>query len=159
MQPVQGLDKIKTTVKLYISALIESFVKLKETDMPALNRVQLIGNLGKDPETRFTPTGKKVTSFSVAVSHRWRSAEGEPKERTDWFNIEAWGRQGEICQQYLSKGSLVYIEGRLQTDQYEHEGEKRYFTKVVVQRMQMLDRKPGEEELVAPPEGEEEFPF
>ncbi len=127
--------------------------------MPSLNRVQLIGNLGKDPETRYTPTGKKVTSFSVAVGRKWRSAEGEQKEATDWFNIEAWGRLGEISQSYLTKGKLVFIEGRLQTDQYEHEGEKRTFTKVVVQNLQILDRKQEEEDIVSDPVDEEEFPF
>ncbi|MDI6693520.1 MAG: single-stranded DNA-binding protein [Anaerolineales bacterium] len=127
--------------------------------MPSLNRVQLIGRLGRDPETRYTPKGAKVCQFSVAVDRRWRGAEGEAKERTDWFNVEAWGRLGEVCQEYLSKGRLVFIEGRLQTDQYEQGGEKRYFTKVVASTMQMLDRKPEEEEpLPAPPE-EEEFPF
>lgn len=123
--------------------------------MPALNRVQLIGNLGRDPETRFTTTGKKVTSFNVAVNRRWRTSEGEEKEATDWVNVEAWGRLGEVCQQYLSKGKLVFIEGRLQTDRYEVEGEPHYFTKVVASQMQMLDRRsedePPAEELVEPP--------
>ncbi len=127
--------------------------------MPALNRVQLIGYLGRDPETRFTPNGKKVCHFSMAVSQRWRSAEGEAKKATDWFNVEAWGRLGEVCQEYLGKGSLVYIEGRLRVDQYEKEGEKRYSTKVVALAMQMLDRKPEEEEPVSPPPEEEDFPF
>jgi single-strand DNA-binding protein len=113
--------------------------------MPALNRVQLIGNLGKDPQTRFTPNGSKVCSFSMAVNRRWRSKEGETKETTDWFNVEAWGRTGEICQDYLHKGSLVYIEGRLKTDRYEHEEETRYITKVVVQQVQLLDRRTEEE--------------
>ena len=120
--------------------------------MPALNRVQLIGNLGRDPETRFTPKGSKICSFSVAVNRRWKSAEGEELERTDWFNIDAWGKLGEICQQYLKKGSLVYLEGRLQTDRVEHEGEVRYYTKVILSGMQMLDRKAGEEA-----EADEEF--
>jgi len=127
--------------------------------MPALNRVQLIGRLGKDPETRFTPTGKKVCHFSMAVDRRWRTAEGETKKATDWFNVEAWGRLGEVCQEYLGKGSLIYIEGRLQINQYEKEGEKRYATKVVALAMQMLDRKPEEEEPISPPPEEEEFPF
>ena len=113
--------------------------------MPTLNRVQLIGYLGKDPESRFTPTGKKVTHFSVAISNRWKSSEGESKEYTDWVNVEAWGRLGEICQEYLKKGSLVYLEGRLRTDRIESEGNTRYFTKVVALAMQMLDRKPNEE--------------
>ncbi|HJW89873.1 MAG TPA: single-stranded DNA-binding protein [Anaerolineales bacterium] len=117
--------------------------------MPALNRVQLIGRLGRDPETRFTSTGKKVSTFSVAVDRRWKSGEGELKETTDWFNVEAWGRLGEICQQYLGKGRLIYVEGRLQTDRYEHEGEARYYTKVIAKQMQMLDHRPEEEEVVA----------
>ena len=128
--------------------------------MPALNRVQLIGNLGRDPETRFTPTGKKVCQFSVAVSRHWKSAEGETKEATDWFNVEAWGRLGEICQEYLNKGSLVFVEGRLKTDVVGEGDDRKYFTKVVARAMQMLDRKSGEEEPVVPPVAEdEEFPF
>lgn len=114
--------------------------------MPSLNRVQLIGHLGKDPESRFTPTGKNVAHFSLAVSQRWKSAEGENKEATEWVNMEAWGRLGEICQKYLHKGSLVFLEGRLKTDKYEDKGgETKYYTKVVALSMQMLDRKPGEE--------------
>lgn len=113
--------------------------------MPALNRVQIIGHLGKDPETRFTPTGKKVAQLRVAVTERWRNSEGELKEATEWFNVEAWGRLGEICQDYLNKGSLVYLEGRLHTDRYEQEGETRYFTKVTANHMQMLSRRVEEE--------------
>jgi single-strand DNA-binding protein len=114
--------------------------------MPALNRVQLIGRLGKDPESRATATGKKVTQFSLAGSDRWKSAEGETKEHTEWVNIEAWGRLGEICQKYLRKGKLVFLEGRLRTDKFDDKsGETKYFTKVVALSMQMLDRKPEEE--------------
>jgi single-strand DNA-binding protein len=114
--------------------------------MPALNRVQLIGRLGKDPESRFTPNGKKVAHFSLAVSNRWKSAEGESKESTEWVNIEAWGRLGEICAQYLHKGSLIFLEGRLKTDKYEDKGgETKYYTKVVALSMQMLDHKPEDE--------------
>ena len=116
--------------------------------MPALNRVQLIGYLGKDPESKFTPTGRKVTQFSVAISNRWRNKEGEPKEFTEWVNIEAWGRLGEVCNEYLKKGSLVFVEGRLKTDKFEDKGENRYFTKVVALSMQMLDRKPSEEPVM-----------
>ena len=119
--------------------------------MPALNKIQLIGRLGKDPETRFTPKGTKICHFSLAVDRRWKTSAGEPKETTDWFNIEVWGKLGEFCQSYLGKGRLVYLEGRLQTDRYEHEGETRYFTKVVARQMQILDHKPEEE-----PEVEEE---
>ena len=113
--------------------------------MPALNRVQLIGRLGKDPESKFTPTGKKVVHFSIAISNRWKNKEGQSQEYTEWVNVEAWGRLGEVCQEYLKKGSLVYVEGRLKTDKYESEGENKYYTKVVALAMQMLDRKPAEE--------------
>lgn len=128
--------------------------------MPGLNRVQLIGYLGKDPESRYTPNGKKVCHFSVAVSRRWKAADGSNKEATDWFNVEAWGKLGEICQQYLAKGRLAFIEGRLQTDRYEHEGEVRYFTKVIADQMQILDRRSVENESEPPLEiGEEPPPY
>ena len=116
--------------------------------MPALNRVQLIGRLGKDPEGRFTPTGKQVTHFSLAVSNRWKSKEGDTKEYTEWVNIEAWGRLGEVCQEYLKKGSLIYLEGRLKTDKYEEDGESRFYTKVVALAIQFLDKKPTEEPMM-----------
>ena len=116
--------------------------------MPTLNRVQLIGRLGKDPESRYTPTGKQVTTFSVAVSNRWKS-HGETKENTEWINVEAWGRLGEVCQEYLKKGSLVYLEGRLKTDRYEDKGEQKYYTKVVALMMQMLDKKPSDEPIMS----------
>jgi single-strand DNA-binding protein len=125
--------------------------------MPALNRVQLIGRLGKDPESKFTPTGKKVAHFSVAVSNRWKSKEGDAKEYTEWVNVEAWGRLGEVCQEYLKKGSLVFLEGRLKTDKYEDKGETRYFTKVVALSMQMLDRKPNEEPVMTVEEETPEY--
>ena len=115
--------------------------------MPALNRVQLIGYLGKDPETRFTPTGKKVTHFSLAVTQHWKTG-GEMKEYTDWVYIEAWGRLGEVCSQYLHKGSLAYVEGRLKVDRYEDNGEMRYSSKVVALGVQMLDRKGSEEPIM-----------
>lgn len=127
--------------------------------MPALNRVQLIGNLGRDPESRYTPSGKKVSHFSIAVTNRWKAG-GETKENTEWVNIEAWGRLGEICQEYLKKGSLVYVEGRLKTDKYEDKdkaGEIKYFTKVVALAMQMLDRKPSEEPMMTAEEDTLDF--
>jgi single-strand DNA-binding protein len=127
--------------------------------MPALNRVQLIGRLGKDPESRFTPTGKSVAHFSLAVSQRRKNAAGEAREFTEWVNVEAWGRLGEVCQQFLHKGSLVFLEGRLKTDKYEDKGgETKYFTKVVALGMQMRDKKPEEEPVAVVEEepGEEE---
>ena len=114
--------------------------------MPGLNRVQLIGRLGKDPENRTATTGKNVCSFPVAVDRRWKNADGEQMRSTDWFNVEAWGGLGEICQSYLGKGRLVFVEGRLQTDRYESDGETKFFTKVIASQMQMLDRRPDDPE-------------
>jgi single-strand DNA-binding protein len=119
----------------------------RRTIMPSLNRVQLIGRLGKDPETRLLASGKKVCSFSIAVSQRWRSGDGDKKENTDWFNVEAWGKTGEICQQYLNKGRLIYLEGRLHTDRVEKDGDVRFYTKVTVNMVEILDKKEGEAEV------------
>jgi single-strand DNA-binding protein len=126
--------------------------------MPALNRVQLIGYLGRDPESKFTPTGKRVTDFPVAITNRWKGDAGETREYTEWVNIEAWGRLAETCHEYLSKGSLVYVEGRLKTDRYEDQGETRYFTKVVARAVQFLSGNRDDEALVetADVPGEEE---
>ncbi len=112
--------------------------------MVGLNRVQLIGRLGRDPELKNIPNGKKVCVFSMAVNRRWKGKDGDQQEETDWFNIEAWERLGEICADFLKKGSLVFLEGRLQTDSYEENGNTRYFTKVVTSNMQMLERKLSE---------------
>ncbi|MEJ2447553.1 MAG: single-stranded DNA-binding protein [Anaerolineales bacterium] len=109
--------------------------------MVGLNRIQLIGRLGRDPELKNTPNGKKVCSFSMAVNRRWKDREGASQEVTDWFNIEAWERLAEICGEYLKKGSLIFLEGRLQTDSYEENGSTRYFTKVITSQMQMLEPK------------------
>jgi single-strand DNA-binding protein len=126
--------------------------------MPALNRVQLIGRLGKDPETRSTTNGKKVVSFSLTVSERRKTAQGEAKEYTEWVNIEAWEHLGEICAQYLHKGSLIFVEGRLKTDKYDDKkNETKYFTKVVALTMQMLEKKPGEEPVLNVEEEQAEY--
>ena len=121
--------------------------------MPTLNRVQLIGRLGKDPESKFTPTGKKVTHFSLAVSNRWKDRSGETKESTEWVNVEAWGRLGEVCQEYLKKGSLIFLEGRLKTDKFED----KYYTKVVALTLQFLDKRPAEEPVMAVDEDAGEY--
>jgi single-strand DNA-binding protein len=123
--------------------------------MPSLNKVQLIGRLGKEPEQRNISKDKAVTIFSVAVDNIWKS-KGETKKSTDWFNVEAWGKLGEICKKFLQKGQLVYIEGALRTDKYEHEGETKYFTKVIASKMQMLEWKGKEDETVM--EEEESLP-
>ena len=106
--------------------------------MPALNRVQLIGYLGKEPDSKYTPTGKLVTDFSMAVSQRWKNEAGDTQEHTEWVHVETWERLAETCQEYLGKGSLVYVEGRLKTDRYLDKGEIKYFTKVVAQKVQFL---------------------
>jgi single-strand DNA-binding protein len=122
--------------------------------MPALNKVQLIGRLGKDPEARFTAKGKKYARLSLAVDRTWKDPEGSKQVTTDWFNIEAWGKLGEICLQYLKKGRLVYIEGRLRTDQWEDKETKemQYRTLVVANSLQILDRKKTEQEVIVEPE-------
>ena len=117
----------------------------------------MIGRLGKDPDGKFTPTGKKVTHFSLAVTNRWKAKDSETKEYTEWINIEAWGRLGEICQEYLKKGSLIYVDGRLKTDRYEDQGENKYYTKVVALQMQMLDRKPTEDPIMTIEEDSGEY--
>jgi single-strand DNA-binding protein len=137
-------------------ASVRRFYHAQGGMMPALNRVQLIGYLGRDPESKFTPTGKRVCHFSMGVTQRWKAA-GETKEYTDWFNIEAWGRLGEISQEYLKKGSLVFVEGRLKTDKYEDKGETKYYTKVVALSLQFLDRKPAEEPMLSVDENAAEY--
>ncbi|PKO23954.1 MAG: single-stranded DNA-binding protein [Chloroflexi bacterium HGW-Chloroflexi-1] len=120
----------------------------KEVVMASLNRVQLIGRLGRDPEVRYTSKGTPSTRFSLAVDRAWTNAEGERQTETDWFNIEAWGKLGEICQKYLRKGRLIYVEGPLRIDRWDDEkGEPQTFTKVVATNMQMLERKPEEPEV------------
>jgi len=112
--------------------------------MASVNRVILIGNLGRDPELRYTAGGQPVASFSVATNERWNDREGKTQERTEWHRIVVWGKQGENCANYLQKGRTVYIEGRLQTREWEDkEGQKRQTTEVVAQSVQFLDRREG----------------
>jgi single-strand DNA-binding protein len=109
-----------------------------------LNKIMLIGNLGRDPEMRYTPSGKPVTSFTIGVSYTWYDAEGERREQTEWFNIVAWSGLAEICNQYLRKGQRVYIEGRLQTRRWQDSsGADRSTTEVVAREMIMLDEGRG----------------
>jgi len=107
--------------------------------MPSLNRVQIIGRLGKDPLEKTTKKGTKFAVFTVAVDRQWKGSDGVIHKEIDWFNVEAWGRLGEVCLEYLKKGRLVFLEGRLRTDRYEKGGEVKYFTKVIARQMQMLD--------------------
>ena len=99
----------------------------------------IVGNLGRDPEMRYTPSGRPVTTFTVAVSRSWNTADGERRSETEWFNIVAWGNLAEICKQYLHKGQQVFIEGRLQTRRWEDkEGQKHTNVEVVANEMMML---------------------
>ena len=106
-----------------------------------LNKVMFTGRLGMDPETRYTPQGSAITTFRVASNRRWRTAEGEDREEVEWFRVVAWNKLGEICAQYLQKGSRVYIEGRLQTRSWDDQatGQKRFMTEVIANDMIMLD--------------------
>lgn len=104
-----------------------------------LNKVIIIGVVGRDPEMRYTPSGRPVTSFSVATSRTWVSAEGERREETEWFNVVAWGNLAEICKAHLAKNQQVYVEGRLQTRGWEDEtGKKHFRTEIVANEMILL---------------------
>ena len=138
--------------------------------MAGVNKVILVGNLGADPEVKYTPSGKSVANFRIATSEQWTNKDGEKEERTEWHRIVAWGRLGEICGEYLHKGKQVYVEGRLQTKTWEdRDGNKRYTTEIIAQAMQMLgaagkeersrsaeDRFPVEEPVTIP---DDDIPF
>ena len=127
-----------------------------------LNMVMIIGNLGRDPEMRYTPSGRPVTTFSVATSRTWNTSEGEKHVETEWFNVVAWSNLAEICKQYLTKGQQVYIEGRLQTRHWDdQEGNKRSSVEIVANEMIILGerREPGEAGTEPEATEEEEFPF
>ena len=107
-----------------------------------LNKVMIIGRLGKDPEMRYTASGSPVTTFSVAAGRQWKDSNGEAREETEWFNVVTWNKLAEICNEHLRKASRVYIEGRLQTRQWQdQEGQTRYRTEVIASDMIMLDNK------------------
>jgi single-strand DNA-binding protein len=115
-----------------------------------LNKVMIIGNLGREPEMRYTPSGRPVTTFSVATSRTWNTSEGEKHVETEWFNVVAWSNLAEICKQYLSKGQQVYIEGRLQTRHWDdQEGNKHTSVEIVANEMIILGerRESGETAL------------
>ncbi len=114
----------------------------------SLNKVMLIGHLGKDPELRYTGSGVAVANFSVATSEAWTDKDGNKQEETEWHRVVAWSKLAEICGQYLTKGKQVYLEGKLRTRSWEdQEGQKRYTTEIVAKDMQMLgsasDRQAG----------------
>ncbi len=126
-----------------------------------LNKVMIIGNLGKDPEMRYTPSGRPVTNFSVAVSRSWNTSDGERREETEWFNVVAWGSLAEICNQYLVKGRQVYVEGRLQSRNWEDsEGKRHTAVEIIANKMIMLgDRQSSEDTAPDEQTDEDEFPF
>ena len=137
----------------------------------SLNKVMIIGNVGKDPELRYTPDGTPTAKFSVAVNRTWNTPEGERKEETEWFNVVAWRKLAETCSSYVYKGQKIYVEGRLQTRKWtDPQGAERRITELVAFQLIMLGRPkgavaaPGEEEVAAVPaeDGEEpagEIPF
>jgi single-strand DNA-binding protein len=120
-----------------------------------LNKVMIIGNLGRDPEMRYTPSGRPVTSFNVATTRSWTSYDGERREETEWFNVVAWGPLAEICNTHLSKGQQVYVEGRLQTRGWEDQSGKRHYrTELVAQEMIIL----GDRQTTRYVNNHEEYP-
>jgi single-strand DNA-binding protein len=126
----------------------------KEDSMASVNKAILIGNLGADPELRYTPGGQAVASFSMATTERFKNKDGEQQERTEWHNIVCWSRTAEIANEYLKKGSPVYIEGRIQYRSYDDkDGIKRYRTDIVAQRLQLLgSRGQADRPASGPPE-------
>lgn len=113
----------------------------------SLNKVMLIGNLGKDPEVRYTPAGVAVANFTIATNESWKDQDGNLQERTEWHTIVAWRKLAEICAEWLKKGQKVYIEGKLQTRNYEDKntGTKKYVTEIVADNMIMLDGRGGQD--------------
>ncbi|GAB4408159.1 MAG: single-stranded DNA-binding protein [Anaerolineales bacterium] len=119
-----------------------------------LNKVLLIGNLGRDPDLRYTPSGKPIATFTLACTRNWITSNGERRDATEWFNIVAWGPLAEICKQHLVKGSRIYIDGHLRTRTWEDQaGQKQTTVEVVAKEMIMLDNRPGPvERLESQPE-------
>ena len=112
--------------------------------MADLNKVMLIGNVGNDPEMRFTPNGNPVTSFSLAVNHGFTTKDGEKKQETEWFTIVSWNRLAETCNQFLSRGRRAYVEGRLKTHMWEGpDGQRRFRNEIIANQVLFLDRQPA----------------
>lgn len=132
--------------------------------MANLNKTLIIGNVGKPVELRYTPSGKAVANFTVAVNSFFTKADGEKKQDTEWFNVVVWGKLAEVCNQYLTKGKQVYIEGQMKTRSWDKDGVKHYRTELLARQVQFLGGKPTEREHVeeepVPEEIEpEEIPF
>jgi len=138
--------------------------------MKSINKVTLIGHCGKQPEVRYTQSGSPVANFSLATNESWTSKTGERQDTTEWHRIVAWGKLAEICQEYVHKGSYLYIEGKIQTRSYDdRDGVKRYITEIKAMEIGLLDRKPGLESAGGEPPidtlpsetggGDDEVPF
>jgi single-strand DNA-binding protein len=125
-----------------------------------LNKVMIIGLLGRDPEMRYTPNGRPVTNFSVATTRSWVAADGERREETEWFNVVAWGNLAEICKSYLSKGQQVYVDGRLQTRGWEDDDGKKHFrTELVANEMILLGERRQSDEFFESEAGDDDYAF
>ena len=112
--------------------------------MPSINKIIIIGNLGKDPEMRFTPNGNPVTSFTVATNQRYTTTAGEQREETEWFTVVAWNKLAEQCNQYLSKGQMVYVEGRLHSRTWDgQDGQKHFVNEIVASTVRFLSTRQG----------------
>ncbi|BCW93687.1 MAG: single-stranded DNA-binding protein [Acidobacteriota bacterium] len=132
----------------------------------SVNKVIIVGNVGREVELRHTPSGVAVARFSVATNERWRDKDGNRQEHTEWHTVVAWGKLAEFCQQYVTKGRQVYVEGSLRTRTYDDDkGNRRYFTEIRAQTIQLLGRREGaaeggaEEAPELPPEVEDDVPF
>ena len=120
-----------------------------------MNKIIVIGNLGRDPEMRYLPSGQGVTSFSVASNRRYTTNAGEQREETEWFNVSAWGRLAELCNQFLTKGRQVYVEGRLRSRSFEgRDGQVRFVNEISLTDVQFLGRGTGPDDEVAPYESQ-----
>jgi len=130
--------------------------------MASVNKVILVGNLGADPDVRYLPSGQPVSNFNIATTERWTGKDGNPGEKTEWHRIVVFGKQAENCKEYLKKGRQVYVEGRLQTREWnDKEGNKRTTTEIVAQMVQFLGSGPGRarETIEAPAEAPAESPL
>jgi single-strand DNA-binding protein len=123
----------------------------------SLNKVQLIGNVGRDPEMRYLSSGEPVTTFSLATNRRWTGQDGQPREETEWHHVVAWRRLAEQCNEYLTKGRKIYVEGRLQTRSWDDQatGQKKYRTEIVADRMLLLDSRGDRAGAASASDGEE----
>lgn len=123
--------------------------------MRGVNKVILIGNLGKDPELRYLPSGQSVAKFPLATGSKWKDKDGQWQDRTDWHNVVTFGRTAEVCNEYLKKGSPIYLEGRIQTRSYDdRDGNKKWITEIIAQSVNMLGKK-DEAEVEIPEDAEQ----